>query len=253
MTATDTFSVDEIIIGKRHRRDIGDVGPLAQSIAAIGLLHPVVIRPDGLLIAGERRLAACRQLGWTDIPVTVVDLDAVVTGEFAENTERKDFTLSESPLSGRSNRSSGPRPKSASGPAKVMTTAADAATRKTLGKVCLRFLGGRSIRSPKLSTRAALLSPRRKPSSMQPKPSFGRFLEQMDDTGRVNGVYRRFKIAKQAELIRAEPPPLPGNGPYRVIVADPPWPYEIRTEDPSHRAVRPYPTMSIPDICAFAR
>ena len=67
----------------------------------------------------------------------------------------------------------------------------------------------------------------------------------MDRTGRANGVYRRLKIAKQAEQIRAEPPPLPGNGPYRVIVADLPWPYEKRDDDPSQRGVRPYPTMSI--------
>ena len=71
----------------------------------------------------------------------------------------------------------------------------------------------------------------------------------MDRTGRVNGVYRRLKNRQQAELIRAEPPPLPGNGPYRVIVADPPWPYEKRDEDPSHRGALPYPTMSIEEIC----
>ena len=34
-------------------------------------------------------------LGRTDIPVTVVALDNIVRGEFAENTVRKDFTLSE--------------------------------------------------------------------------------------------------------------------------------------------------------------
>src|SRR6516225_4360328 len=79
---------------------------------------------------------------------------------------------------------------------------------------------------------------------------FGKLLEQMDDTGRVNGVFRRFKIAKQAEQIRAEPPPLPGNGPYRVIVIDPPWPYEKRDEDPSHEGVRPYHSMSVEEICA---
>ena len=60
------------------------------------------------------------------------------------------------------------------------------------------------------------------------------------------------KIAKQAEQIRAEPPPLPGRGPYRVIVADPPWPYGERSEDPSKRGVRPYPTMSIAEICALS-
>jgi ParB/RepB/Spo0J family partition protein len=58
-------------------------------------LQPIVVRPDGLLIAGERRLLAAKQLGWTSIPATVVDLDAVVRGEFAENAIRKDFTLSE--------------------------------------------------------------------------------------------------------------------------------------------------------------
>jgi N6-adenosine-specific RNA methylase IME4 len=48
---------------------------------------------------------------------------------------------------------------------------------------------------------------------------------------------------------RAELPPLPMHGPYRVIVADPPWPYEIRMDDPTHRGALPYPTMSIPQIC----
>jgi len=78
---------------------------------------------------------------------------------------------------------------------------------------------------------------------------FGKLLEQMDDTGRVNGVYRRLKIARQAEAIRTEPPPLPGNGPYRVIVVDPPWSYEKRDNDPSHRAALPYAAASIADIC----
>jgi N6-adenosine-specific RNA methylase IME4 len=72
----------------------------------------------------------------------------------------------------------------------------------------------------------------------------------MDKSGRVNGPFKRLKVMRQAELIRAEPPPLPGNGPYRVIVADPPWPYEARDDDPSHRAARPYLTMSVSDICA---
>jgi N6-adenosine-specific RNA methylase IME4 len=80
---------------------------------------------------------------------------------------------------------------------------------------------------------------------------FGKLLKQMDDTGRVNGVYRQLKIARQAERIRAEPPPLPNRGPYRVGTVDVPWPYEVRSEDPSMRGVRPYPTMSIAQICAL--
>jgi hypothetical protein len=88
-------AIADIRIGRRHRRDLGDVDQLAASIAAVGLLHPIVIEADGTLIAGQRRLEACKLLGWTEVPVTVVALDNIVRGEFAENTARKDFTLSE--------------------------------------------------------------------------------------------------------------------------------------------------------------
>jgi N6-adenosine-specific RNA methylase IME4 len=79
---------------------------------------------------------------------------------------------------------------------------------------------------------------------------FAKLVEDMDRTGRVDGPFKRLKVAKQAAKIRAEPPPLPGHCPYRVIVADPAWPYEIRSTDPSHRGVTPYPQMSIAQICA---
>jgi len=59
------------------------------------------------------------------------------------------------------------------------------------------------------------------------------------------------QIAKQAEAIRAEPPPLPGNGPYRVIVVDVPWKTKIREDDPSCRRVPPYPPMTLEEICAL--
>ena len=90
-----TRRISAITIGVRHRRDLGDIEGLAASIAEVGLLHPVVITPGNVLIAGERRLAACAFLRWREVPVTVVDLDKVVKGEFAENSERKDLTLSE--------------------------------------------------------------------------------------------------------------------------------------------------------------
>jgi N6-adenosine-specific RNA methylase IME4 len=82
---------------------------------------------------------------------------------------------------------------------------------------------------------------------------FGKLLADMDRTGKVNGVFKRLQVAQQAELIRAEPPPLPGNGPYRVGTIDFPWPYEARQNDPSQRGVLPYPSMSMEAIQRFAR
>jgi len=90
-----TLPIAEIVVGERHRRDMGDVESLAESIAAVGLLQPIVVTPDSRLIAGERRLRAAKLLGHPAIAVRVVDLDDIVRGEHAENTYRKDFTLSE--------------------------------------------------------------------------------------------------------------------------------------------------------------
>ena len=65
------FSIDKIDVGSRHRKDMGDISGLADSIKDIGLVHPIVVTPDHELVSGQRRLEACRQLGWTEIPITI--------------------------------------------------------------------------------------------------------------------------------------------------------------------------------------
>jgi ParB family chromosome partitioning protein len=67
-----TRAIADIKIPERARRDLGDVDALAGSIATFGLLHQITIDATGNLLAGARRLAACKQLGWTEIPVLVV-------------------------------------------------------------------------------------------------------------------------------------------------------------------------------------
>jgi ParB/RepB/Spo0J family partition protein len=93
--ATQQCAISAVHIGSRHRRELGDISSLAASIAEIGLLHPIVVTPERKLIAGARRVAACKLLGHETIPTTVIDLDRVVRGEYAENEFRKSFTLSE--------------------------------------------------------------------------------------------------------------------------------------------------------------
>lgn len=83
---------DAVIIGERDREDLGDLSDLKASIEAVGLLHPIVITADNHLIAGGRRLAAMRELGWIRIPFTVAELDTVaelLRAEADENTCRK--------------------------------------------------------------------------------------------------------------------------------------------------------------------
>lgn len=90
------MDVASIEVGLRYRADMGDLQRLADSIADIGLLQPIVVTPDRKLIAGERRLRACSEiLGWQEIPTRIVEIDSIARGEHDENEVRKDFTPSE--------------------------------------------------------------------------------------------------------------------------------------------------------------
>ena len=71
----------------------------------------------------------------------------------------------------------------------------------------------------------------------------------MDRTGRVNGVHRKLKVAKQVEQIQAEPLK-PPDGKFRVLVVDPHWSYG-RSSDPGHRGACPYAAMSLDEIRAL--
>lgn len=64
-------AVDSLWAGRRHREDYGDLNPLVDSIRRDGLLQPITITPDGMLICGARRLAAIRLLGWKTVNVWV--------------------------------------------------------------------------------------------------------------------------------------------------------------------------------------
>lgn len=64
-------AVSSISVGNRHRTDLGDIDGLAASIARDGLLQPLTITPEGVLVCGRRRLAAIQQLGWRTVNVWV--------------------------------------------------------------------------------------------------------------------------------------------------------------------------------------
>jgi ParB-like chromosome segregation protein Spo0J len=87
--------VADIVIGERHRKDMGDLQSLAESMRELGLLQPIGITGDHRLVFGERRVKAAQMLGWTCILARVIDISSIVAGEHAENEIRKDFTPSE--------------------------------------------------------------------------------------------------------------------------------------------------------------
>jgi ParB family chromosome partitioning protein len=90
----DMVAIRDITVSDRGRSDLGDLTELADSLATFGMMHPIVIDAAQTLIAGGRRLAAARQLGWTHVPVRRYgDLSAGerLELELEENRVREDL------------------------------------------------------------------------------------------------------------------------------------------------------------------
>src|SRR6266699_2570254 len=81
----------------RQTVDPAALEELVSSIKQAGLLQPVVVRRANggyELIAGERRLRACQQLGWQRIPAVQRDADdrTLLTLALIENLQRDDLS-----------------------------------------------------------------------------------------------------------------------------------------------------------------
>ncbi len=92
----DLRQIDSNPAQPRKDFDPAEMQSLTESIAAHGLLQPVVVRQVDdryELIAGERRLRAARQAGWSDVPANIIQADDRHTLELAivENLQRKDL------------------------------------------------------------------------------------------------------------------------------------------------------------------
>jgi ParB family chromosome partitioning protein len=77
------------------RRDLGDLADLALSIQEHGLIQPIVVEAVSAeryrILAGERRFAACRNLGWESLPciVRTVEEQSRLALQIIENIHRK--------------------------------------------------------------------------------------------------------------------------------------------------------------------
>lgn len=217
MSSTHTVELDQIVVQQRHRRDLGDLKSLAKSIEDVGLLQPVVLTSDSLLIAGERRLAAVRMLGWSEIPAfyvsTVSDAASLLRAERDENTCRKPLTPTEehslyeallalerpkarerkAQASGQPQGSKKVSQENFSGQTgKARAAAAEAATGKA----------GRFATLDKVGEVKKIASDESTPEPVKKVASDA--LEEMDKTGKIDGAYRRVKDEVAAQKLLEE-------------------------------------------------
>lgn len=213
--------VDEIVVEGRHRVDLGDLSSLAASIDELGLLNPITVTPDLRLIAGHRRLEACRLLGRPIIRACVVrDLDTAqlrLMAERDENVCRMEMRPSEAASLGLALEEL-ERPK--------------AAERMTLGKLCPGSDGGKvndivgpavgmsreTYRKAKNVLRAGRDgvdtdgSPLPEPVAVAAREA----LAEMDASGKVSRAFKKLADAKAEQNPEASPAP---SGKTREAVA----------------------------------
>jgi hypothetical protein len=85
-------------LNPRGELNAADVAELCASIVAHlaqgGILQPLLVTPDGTVVAGHRRLAAARQAGLQDVPVVVCALTPIdqLTAQLTENLQRADLS-----------------------------------------------------------------------------------------------------------------------------------------------------------------
>lgn len=78
----------------RRRLNRERVAEIAESIKTVGLLNPITITRNNVLVAGAHRLEACKLLGWDEIDATTIEAAGLIAelAEIDENLMRHDLT-----------------------------------------------------------------------------------------------------------------------------------------------------------------
>src|SRR3972149_5000507 len=234
------LALSEVQVGSRLRSDLGDLQALADSIQEQGLLQPIGITLGKQLVFGVRRIEAFKLLGLDSIDARVVDVTSILEGELAENEVRKSFTIEERVAIGRDveellGKRQGQRTDQLR---EKFPEVPEGRNREIAGERC-GFGTGRTYEKAKAVVEAAENDASKAP-----------LVEEMNRTGKVHGAYKKLRTQQGAPTRQAKPLPDP-DGTFDVIVIDPPWPYESRPEDASHRASNPYPTLSVSEIASL--
>lgn len=277
---TTMYFVNNIIVPKGRRKVNEDrVKELAESIAEVGQLQPIVIIEDhekekARLVVGAHRLGAFKMLKLDRICATVSTLSKL-DAELAEIDEnlirfeltaaerakytakRKKLYLAKYPQTGHGK---APKPKTEEGKAEqgkeanVSSFDRDTAAKSGKSSRSVRRDATRGekvdgkllddIAGTDLDTGSNLDALSKLPAKRQKEVVAHAKKKGIDNLKTAKKSLEKDESIKEIE---EEPKPLP-EGPFRVIAADPPWPYD-RVDDPTHRGSITYHSMSIEQIC----
>ena len=199
--------IASVVVGDRSRREMRNIASLAESIRERGCLHPPVVRREGrdryILVAGARRLAAMKSLGYDKVTVTVTyniaDELAALYAEGEENTEREPFTPSEAVA--HAERIEGVIAATARErqvAALKQNRGAESTQREPGGKTRDLVAKATGMSHPKLAEAREVIAAAEDPDLPEPvRAAAAEAVAEMDVTGNVHGAVRKVREAKK--------------------------------------------------------
>ena len=258
---------NSIHVGSRLRDlDESKVLDLAVSIKLQGLLQPVVVTEAGELVAGLHRLRAVQQLGWDEVPAVVVDDRFARLAEIDENLVRNDLSVLEQGehllLRDQELERLGLRAQAGDNQHTGTATVAAPVTTGAIGKQA-----GLSARTVRERVQIAKRLPESIREAIRGTPLANRTralveLARVRDQAELPGLVETLidgaasvldarRLLRQRERLRQiealEDAELDApEGPFGVLVVDPPWDYPGQ-----HRQAAPYAVMSVAEVEAL--
>ncbi len=222
---------------------------------------------DFTLLCGLHRLEACKLLGWREIPAQVLAVDTIEAelAELDENLVRSDLTVLQQAehlqrrvelLSALGLRAPSHRPPK-DGPVTPLRTSTDIATEAGLSKNSLqkRLQIANDI-APEAQAIIATMNPKDSdlPNSTRQLLHLARLRNPLTQVAVVqmladNKAHTVHHALRQLAADSRQPQPLP-SGVYDVVLADPPWAFEVRRSD-RFAVENGYPVMATAEICAL--
>ena len=257
--------IENIVVHKRLRDiDTDKVKELADSIKEVGLLCPVLVTKENVLVAGNHRLEAYKLLGEEEIEANVIDKTTLLIelAEIDENLIRNELHFIEegNHLSRRKEIYEELYPKTKQGgdrksteikqrlaplekPSFVTDTASKTGKSERTVREELQISNNisqelkKQIKEIDIGKKDAL-----KISRMEPEEQI-KVVEKL--VGGAKSVVDANRLIKKEEV--HEVPIIEGK--YRVIYADCPWNYGNKLVEGYGAAENHYPTMSIEELC----
>ena len=225
------------LIESKFSKDIYSSEPskdLIESIKQNGIVTPIWIDKNNTIIAGHRRVNACKNLGIEEIEAEEKDYSDMLV---IESNRYREKTWNE-------------KLKEAEELEKILKPKAKESQKRKPNSVCKKSdkqnIDTKKEVAEKVGTSHDTLHKAQVIAEAKPE-----LLKDVDDGKKtINSAYNEVVREKQKTSLKKNPI-TPPKGKFNIILADPPWEYDF-VVSPTRAIENQYPTMTVDEICKMS-